>query len=72
MFEIIAIIAVILAIAIAVVLILAATKPDSFPRPARRHGQGAGGEDLSADQRFSSMGHMVALRRQGSRDEAHL
>ena len=39
---------------------------------ARDQHQGAGGQDLSADQRFSSMAHLVALREQGSRDEAHL
>ena len=37
MFEIVAIVAVVLAIAIAIVLILAAAKPDKFQRPAWRH-----------------------------------
>ena len=72
MFEIIAIIAVVLAIAIAIVLILAATKPDTLQRAARDQRQGAAGKDLSADQRLSSVGNLVALREQGSRDEAHL
>ena len=53
MFEIIAIIAVVLAIAIAVVLILAATKPNTLRVAAQRQHQGAGRQDLSADQRFS-------------------
>ena len=61
MFEIVTIIAVILAIAIAVVLILAATKPNTLQRAARHHHQGAGGKDISADQRLSSMGLLVAL-----------
>ena len=72
MFEIIAIIAVVLALAIAIVLILAATKPDYVQRPARDQRQGAAGKDLSADQRFPSMEIVVALREQGSRDEAQL
>ena len=72
MFEIIAIIAVVLAIAIAIVLILAATKPDTLRVQRATSDQGAGGKDLSADQRFSSVGRLVALRAQGSRDEAHL
>lgn len=71
MFEIIAIIAVVLAIAIAVVLILAASKPATF-RIERDRRQGAAGKDLSVDQRFPSMGFVVALREQGPRDEAQL
>ena len=72
MFEIIAIIAVILAIAIAIVLILAATKPDTLRVQRATTIKAPAGKDLSADQRFSSVGSLVALRAQGSRDEAHL
>ena len=67
MFEIVAIV---LAIAIAIVLILGQT--GYLQRPARDHGQGTGGNDLPVDQRLSSMGNLVALRNQGSRDEAQL
>ena len=63
MFEIIAIIAVVLAIAIAIILIVAATKPNTFS---------IAGKDFSADQRLSSVGDLVALRKQGSGDEAQL
>ena len=48
MFKIIATIAVVLAIAIAIILILAATKPDTFQRAARDHRQGAAGKDIPA------------------------
>jgi hypothetical protein len=61
MLEIIAIIAVILAIAIAVVLILAATKPNIFRVVRAISIRGAGGADLSTDQRLLPMGRMVAL-----------
>jgi hypothetical protein len=72
MFEIIAIIAVVLAIAIAIILIVAATKPKYVQHPARHRCQGAAGKDFSADQRLSSVGDLVALRKQGSGDEAQL
>ena len=68
MLDIIAIVAVVLAIAIAAVLILAATKPDTFQVQRAHQHQGAGGPDISADQRFSPMAQLVALREQGSRD----
>jgi hypothetical protein len=71
MFEIIAVIAVVLAIAIAAVLILAATKPNTL-LVQRAISINAGGPDLSADQRFSPMAQLVALRGQGSCLEAHL
>ena len=41
-------------------------------RPARGHRQGAAGKDLPVDQRLPSVGNLVAIRAQGSRDEAHL
>ncbi len=72
MFEIIAIVAVVLAIIIAAILILAATKPDTFSVERDDRRQGAAGPDIFADQRFSSMGVVVALREQGPRDEAQL
>ena len=61
MFEIVAIIAVILAIAIAVVLIFAATKPNTLRVQRAASVKAPRGKDLSADQRFSSVGHLVAL-----------
>ena len=72
MLEIIAIIAVVLAIAIAVVLILAMTKPDTFSVQRATDDQGAAGENLSADQRFPSLGIVVALGEQGPGDAAQL
>ena len=72
MFETIAIIAVVLAIAIAVVLDPRGDQAGHVQRPARDQHQGAAGKDLSADQRFSSVGIVVALRKQGSGDEAQL
>ena len=72
MLEVVVIIAVVLAVAIAVVLILAATKPNTF-RVQRAISIKAPPEtDLSADQRFPSVGGLVALRAQGSGDEADL
>ena len=63
MFEIIAIIAVVLAIAIAAVLILAATKPDTLRVQRCDRHQGAAGTDLSADQRLSPMAATGRLTR---------
>ena len=66
MMKAIAITAVVLAIAIAVVLILAATKPDTTfavqlpPSSTRRR------KDIPADQRFSSMGAWSPYELQGS------
>ena len=72
MLEIIAIIAVIIAIAIAVGAHLRRDQTEYATGAARSQHQGAGGQDLSADQRFSPMAQLVALREQGSRHEAHL
>ena len=52
MFEIIAVIAIVLAIAIVVVLILAADQAGYLQRAAAAMIAGAGGADISADQRF--------------------
>jgi hypothetical protein len=72
MFEIIAIIAAVMAIAIAIVLILAATKPDTFRVQRATTVKAPPEKNLSPDQRLSSVGNLVALRKQGSRDEAQL
>ena len=72
MFEIIAIIAVILAIAIAAVLILAATKPDTL-RVQRSISIKAPAERIfPLINDFHQWLQLVALREQGPRDEAHL
>ena len=72
MFEVIAIVAVVLAIVIAVILILAATKPDTFSVARAIDVKSSPDRTISADQRFSSMDVVVALRKQGPRDEAQL
>ena len=56
MFEIIAIIAVVLAVAIAVVLILAATKPDTLRVQRAITIKAPPDTVFPADQRFSSLG----------------
>ena len=72
MFEIIAVIAVLLAAAIAVVLILALRKPDTL-RVQRSASIKAPPEKIfSADQRFPSVAGVVALRGQGPQSAAHL
>ena len=72
MFEIIAIIAVILAIAIAVVLILAATKPNTL-RVQRAISIKAPPERIfPLINDFHQWLALVALRAEGSGDEAHL
>jgi hypothetical protein len=68
MFEIIAIIAIVLAIAIAIIR----DQAKCVQHPARHHCQGAAGKDFSADQRLPSVGDLVTLRKQGSGDEAQL
>ena len=72
MFEIITIIAVILAIALAIVLVLAASKPGSFSVQRAISIKAPAEKNISLDQRFPSMGKLVALREQGSRDEAYV
>ena len=72
MLEIVAIIAVVLAIAIAVVLILAATKPNTLRVQRSASVKAPAEKDLSADQRLSSVAKLVPLREQGPRDEAYL
>ena len=72
MFEVIVIIAVILAIAIAAVLVLAATKPDTLRVQRSVSIKAPPERDLSADLRLSSVAELVALRAEGSGDEAHL
>ena len=61
MLEIIAIVAVILAIAIARGAHSRRDQAEHVARAARGQHQGAGGKDLSADQRFSSVEKLVAL-----------
>ena len=61
MFEVLVIIAVILAIAIAVVLDSRRDQAGHAARAALDQHQGAGGRDFSADQRFSPVEKLVAL-----------
>jgi len=61
MLEIIAIVAVVLAIAIAAVLILAATKSSTLRVQRSVSIRAPGGRDLSVDQRFSSVEKLVPL-----------
>ena len=72
MLKIFAVIGAVVVVGIAVVLILAAMKPDTFRVSAQRRDQGAAGEDLPADQRFQGLGRVVALGEQGPGDEADL
>ena len=72
MFEIIAIIAVVIALAIAIVLILAATKPATFSVRRAISIKAPAEKIFPADQRFPSVEIVVALRKQGSCDEAQL
>jgi hypothetical protein len=72
MFEIIAIIAAVLALAIAIVLILAATKPDTFSVQRAITVKALPEKIFPLINDFSSVGNLVALRKQGSRHEAQL
>ena len=72
MLEIIAVIAVVLGLAIAIVLILAATKPNTFSVQRATLVKAPAEKIFPLHQRFPPVGKLVALRAQGPRDEAHL
>jgi hypothetical protein len=71
MFEVIVIIAVVLAVAVAAVLILAATRPDTF-RVQRAATINAPADKVFADRGLSRMAEVVALGGPRSRTEADL
>ena len=71
MFEVIAIIAVVLAVAIAVILILAATKPDTFGIQRAATVKAPPEKIFARDLRLSPVGIVVAVGKQGPRDAAH-